>query len=303
MAVAVTLAFGFCSSVNAQTAPSWRSASERPERIEAPPEVETPDISFEIDREALFGRPMGFAPDPQTVESETAAPELDLSIEPALEPQLDAAPLSEAPQLREGAEPDNKKTSPEGTRELATDSLDAPVNEAEIETLVTFANTDELPARETLGTPEPTSIATPDAGPAEETLAEVAVTDDEKAAMVRETQVDPTTSMVSIDRPAPVSSMVAPAAPASFKLVRTRTVQPEYPREAARLQQEGWVDLRLTVAPSGRVSDVDVVDAKPRQLFDAAARRAARQWRFEPPADSGIIEPQTAMIRLTFVMD
>ncbi|MEM6576635.1 MAG: TonB family protein [Pseudomonadota bacterium] len=286
MAAAVVLAFGFCSSVYAQTAPSWRSASERPERIEAPPEVETPDISFEIDREALFGRPMGFAPEPETTETEPPTPELSLSTEPKLEPVPLApeTPLLEVPI----AEP----LAPEAQSELA----ESPATEPEIETLVTFGNADELPAPDLLSTPEPQSVAT--------ATAEDPVSEDEQAAMVRETLVDPTTSMVSIDRPAPVSSIAAPVAPAaSFKLVRTRTVQPEYPREAARLQQEGWVDLRLTVGPNGRVSDVDVLDAKPRQLFDAAARRAARQWRFEPPAKSGVVEPQTAMIRLTFVMD
>ena len=123
----------------------------------------------------------------------------------------------------------------------------------------------------------------------------------EREAVAQATRVDPELSMVSINQMAPVTESSAPTA--GYKLVRTRTVQPEYPREAARLGEEGWVELRLTVAANGRVADVEVLDAQPRQLFDAAARKAAQKWRFEPPEDAGINEPQSALIRLTFVMD
>ena len=46
----------------AQEAPSWRSEADRPSRPELPPQVEKAQIDFEIDRGALFGQSMGFAP-------------------------------------------------------------------------------------------------------------------------------------------------------------------------------------------------------------------------------------------------
>jgi TonB family protein len=59
-------------------------------------------------------------------------------------------------------------------------------------------------------------------------------------------------------------------------------VPPEYPREAWRRGQEGWVDIELTVNPGGRVTDAKVVASQPRGLFERAALRAVRQWEFEP---------------------
>ncbi|HRQ65030.1 MAG TPA: energy transducer TonB [Xanthomonadaceae bacterium] len=59
-------------------------------------------------------------------------------------------------------------------------------------------------------------------------------------------------------------------------------VPPEYPREAWRRGQEGWVDVELTVSPQGRVTGATVVASQPRGLFERAALRAVRQWEFEP---------------------
>ncbi len=62
---------------------------------------------------------------------------------------------------------------------------------------------------------------------------------------------------------------------------------PEYPRKAARAGKEGWVKLEFTITRQGNVTDAAVVEAKPRRLFNRAALRAIRKWRFKPKINGG----------------
>jgi TonB family protein len=83
-------------------------------------------------------------------------------------------------------------------------------------------------------------------------------------------------------------------------LKRTRTVQPVYPEAARKKGVEGWVELAFTVAPNGTVEDVEVRNASPANVFDDAAVRAIRGWRFEPVERNGEKVAQRAMVRLRF---
>ena len=83
-------------------------------------------------------------------------------------------------------------------------------------------------------------------------------------------------------------------------LKRTRTVQPVYPEAARKKGIEGWVELAFTVAPNGTVQDVEVRNASPANVFDDAAVRAIRGWRFEPVERDGEKISQRAMVRLRF---
>lgn len=97
----------------------------------------------------------------------------------------------------------------------------------------------------------------------------------------------------------------APAADRAtgYRLVRQRTVEPEYPERANRDGLEGWVNLRVIVSPNGIVAGVEVVEAEPVEVFDAAAMRAVRQWRFEPPRLAGVTAPQSKLYRIWFRLD
>ncbi len=83
-------------------------------------------------------------------------------------------------------------------------------------------------------------------------------------------------------------------------LKRTRTVQPVYPESARKRGIEGWVELAFTVMPNGSVDDVEVRNASPADVFDDAAVRAIRGWRFEPVERNGERVAQRAMVRLRF---
>jgi TonB family protein len=83
-------------------------------------------------------------------------------------------------------------------------------------------------------------------------------------------------------------------------LKRTRTVQPIYPEAARKKGVEGWVELAFTVTPNGTVENVEVRNASPANVFDDAAVRAIRGWRFEPVERDGERVAQRAMVRLRF---
>lgn len=83
-------------------------------------------------------------------------------------------------------------------------------------------------------------------------------------------------------------------------LKRLRMVNPVYPESARKRGVEGWVELAFTVTPNGTVEDVEVRNASPAEIFDDAATRAIRQWRFEPVERNGEKVAQRAMVRLRF---
>jgi len=83
-------------------------------------------------------------------------------------------------------------------------------------------------------------------------------------------------------------------------LKRVRMVQPEYPESARRRGIEGWVELAFTVTPNGSVTDVEVRNSSPADVFDDAAVRAVRGWRFEQDERNGERIPQRALVRLKF---
>jgi len=64
-------------------------------------------------------------------------------------------------------------------------------------------------------------------------------------------------------------------------------ISPIYPRKAALKGIEGWVKLEFTITQDGAVSDVKVLDSKPRRMFDRAAVKSLLRWKFKPRVVSG----------------
>ncbi|GGX81189.1 hypothetical protein GCM10007160_05600 [Litchfieldella qijiaojingensis] len=76
----------------------------------------------------------------------------------------------------------------------------------------------------------------------------------------------------------------------------TRRVPPEYPARAQRRGLEGYVEVHFTIGADGRVeaNSIEIVEARPRNVFDRAARQAIARWEF--PAG----QPRRARQRLEF---
>lgn len=57
---------------------------------------------------------------------------------------------------------------------------------------------------------------------------------------------------------------------------------PDYPRRAYQRGRQGWVVIRFDVEPDGGAENVRVARSVPAGVFDGQARRAVREWRFQP---------------------
>lgn len=64
---------------------------------------------------------------------------------------------------------------------------------------------------------------------------------------------------------------------------------PEYPAEARQRNISGYVVLKILVAPSGAVENVEVEESEPRGYFDQAAIKSVKMWKFEPAMIKGQI--------------
>ncbi|MDQ7050845.1 MAG: energy transducer TonB [Enterobacterales bacterium] len=73
-------------------------------------------------------------------------------------------------------------------------------------------------------------------------------------------------------------------------------IQPRYPRKAAMEGIEGWVKFRFTISPDGTPKNVELIDAKPRRIFERDARRAIYKWKFKPNVVDGKAVEQPNMI-------
>jgi len=78
-------------------------------------------------------------------------------------------------------------------------------------------------------------------------------------------------------------------------------VDPTYPPRAKQQGIEGYVDLQFTITPVGTVGDVEVIRSKPPYIFDRAAIRAVRKWRYNPKLEGGVaISRAGQTVRLEF---
>ena len=100
-------------------------------------------------------------------------------------------------------------------------------------------------------------------------------------------------------------SLPSPAGPTgpSRRVVPLETNPPAYPREAALDGTQGYVVLEFTVDVEGETTDIQVVEAQPRGVFEREARRAVSRWRFQPALNNGQPIPQRLRQRLNFSLD
>lgn len=78
-------------------------------------------------------------------------------------------------------------------------------------------------------------------------------------------------------------------------------VEPRYPARAMKQGAEGYVVMSFTIDTQGRPTDVKVIEAKPRRLFEREATRALKKWKYQPKVlDGKAIEQIGQTVRLEF---
>lgn len=91
----------------------------------------------------------------------------------------------------------------------------------------------------------------------------------------------------------------APSGPTA-DAVLVKAAAPHYPPAAVRARQQGWVVVSFTVGADGKTSDVKVVDAQPRRIFDRAAIEAVEHYEFKPAVRDGVPVASARQQRIEF---
>lgn len=113
---------------------------------------------------------------------------------------------------------------------------------------------------------------------------------------------EPASERVTAEQPSPpaVPGSPAPGAAVAVPPVLTRYDPPPYPEMARRLGRQADVGLRVTVAPDGRVTAVEVIGGPFGFGFDDAARRAAFSAVFKPATLDGEPIAMDASLNIEF---
>jgi protein TonB len=78
-------------------------------------------------------------------------------------------------------------------------------------------------------------------------------------------------------------------------------VDPEYPPRARQRGIEGWVEVEFSISPVGTVVDPVVTGSHPAYVFDRAALRAIRKWKYNPKIEGGVAVARAGIaVRLRF---
>lgn len=104
--------------------------------------------------------------------------------------------------------------------------------------------------------------------------------------------------------PTAITASTAPAAPtpdsAASAVGSTHTIPP-YPVDAKRLGQQGTVQLRLTIAPTGAVASVDIVQSSGYpELDQSAASWVQSHWKYKPAIQGGTAVASTTIAVVKF---
>ncbi len=80
-------------------------------------------------------------------------------------------------------------------------------------------------------------------------------------------------------------------------------IQPQYPRDAAVAQIEGYVRIEFTIDKTGSVRSPRVIESRPPRVFDREAIRAILRWKFKPRVSDGVAVERQATQTIEFNLD
>jgi protein TonB len=81
-------------------------------------------------------------------------------------------------------------------------------------------------------------------------------------------------------------------------------VLPVYPARAQERGIEGYVIVEFTISVEGLVKDAVVLESEPSKIFDRAALRAIRKWKYKPKVEDGqAVERPGVRVRMPFELE
>jgi len=81
-------------------------------------------------------------------------------------------------------------------------------------------------------------------------------------------------------------------------------VNPQYPLRASERGIEGWVEVEFTISKSGTVKEPRVLNSHPSSIFDRAALKAIKKWKYNPKIEDGEpMERSGVKVRLKFALN
>ncbi len=89
---------------------------------------------------------------------------------------------------------------------------------------------------------------------------------------------------------------------ANMDVIPLVRIAPIYPQKALRMRKEGYVKMRFTIDPDGRVHNVEVIESKPGRFFDDAAKKAIKKWKFKPKVVNGKAVEQVGEQTIRFTL-
>jgi protein TonB len=99
----------------------------------------------------------------------------------------------------------------------------------------------------------------------------------------------------------------APAAPdigQNQQVMPLHRKEPRYPRRALQRSIEGYVVMSFTIDERGRPTDIEVLEAKPKRVFEREAMVALKQWKYQPMVVNGSATPRIGLtVKLEFKLN
>jgi protein TonB len=110
--------------------------------------------------------------------------------------------------------------------------------------------------------------------------------------------------------PGPIGSSADPTPPQPMPVLPVRVgprfvtpqhlIEPPYPADKQRLEEEAVLRLKLSIDERGRVVAVEPVGRTDRSFLEAARRHLIANWRYKPATEDGKAIASSTVITLTF---
>ncbi len=105
--------------------------------------------------------------------------------------------------------------------------------------------------------------------------------------------------VVAPPKTTPPSTPATTPVPEQIVLKLLTSTQPKFPNKVARSGiTSGVVKARVHIDTDGKVSQVEILSAKPARLFDTEVISAVSQWKYAP-----ISKPQTLVLEFNFKLE